>query len=329
MSELKNNKRPLKIAIQMDPIESIIFARDSSHLLGLEAQNRGHEIFYYQPYQLSLDNGKVVAELTKITLYNNPDNYYSLGEKKLYNLEEMDVILMRQDPPFDMNYITYTYLLEMLKDKVLVVNDPTEVRNCSEKIFVCLFAKFMPKTLITGDINRAQKFLKEHNNNIILKTLYSFSGNDVFHIQDASELTKQYEFLYKKYNAPLMLQEFLPGIKNGDKRIVLIDGEIVGTLNRMPKEGNFLSNMIQGGKAVKTEITDREHEICAALKPELKKRNLILAGIDVIDGHLTEINVTCPTGLKVINGLYGIKLEQKFWDVVEKKIKLCNFPIKH
>lgn len=312
MSEL------LTIAIQMDPIESINTKRDTTYLLGLEAQRRGHRLYYYQPHQLFLDNGIVKAQVTELTLSEDETNHFSLGSTQVMDMSQMNVILMRQDPPFDMNYLTYTYLLERLQPKTLIVNNPAEVRNCPEKIFACRFPHLMPPTLITGDLNQATAFFKIHQQ-VILKPLYAFGGQNVYYAQTMEQLNEKYRLLLDHYNAPIMLQKFLPNIRKGDKRIILIDGEIAGALNRIPKENEYLSNMAQGGTAIKTTISEREQAICDTLKPELKRRGLILAGLDVIDGFLTEINVTSPTGMKVINELENAHIEIKFWDVIETK----------
>ena len=232
----------------------------------------------------------------------------------------MHIVLMRQDPPFDMNYLTYTYLLERIHPGTLVINNPTEVRNCPEKLFACRFPELMPPTLITGDMEQATAFFHIHQK-VILKPLYAFGGQNIHCAESLAEFHEKYRSLQNLYSAPVMLQLFLPNITKGDKRIILIDGEIAGALNRIPKNHAYLSNMAQGGTAVKTKITPKDKLICDTLKPELKRRNLLLAGIDVIDGFLTEINVTSPTGLKVINGLENIHLENQFWDVVEAKYK--------
>lgn len=310
-------QRPKNIAIQMDDIATINVARDSTYLLSLEAQKRGHILYYYQPNQLFLKNGIVMAYVTKLKLSADEKNHYSLGATTLVNMEKMDVILMRQDPPFDMNYITYTHLLERISDKVLVINNPKSVRDCPEKIFATMFADLMPPTVITNEIAIAQDFLKEQKH-LILKPLYAFGGTDIYDAKNIKQLNDKFKYLQDKYNAPLMLQKYLKNISKGDKRIILINGEFAGALNRIPKKNQFISNMAQGGTAIKTKLTKREKEICARLKPELQKRDLLLVGIDVIDGYLTEINSTSPTGLKVINGLYNIHLEKQFWDVIEK-----------
>lgn len=302
----------------MDPIESINTKRDSTYLLGLEAQRRGHRLYYYQPHQLFLENGVVKATLTELTLSPDESNHFSLGYSETKDMSQINVILMRQDPPFDMNYLTYTYLLERLQPKTLIINNPVEVRNCPEKLFACRFSHLMPPTIITSELGQAVAFFNLHQR-VILKPLYAFGGQNIYYAETLEQLTDKYRFLLDQCNAPVMLQQFLPNITKGDKRIILIDGEIAGALNRIPKENEFLSNMAQGGKAVKTDITDKERAICEALKHELKHRGLILAGIDVIDGFLTEINVTSPTGLKVINGLDNLHLEIKFWDIIETK----------
>lgn len=310
----------LSIALQMDPIASINIKRDSTYLLGLEAQKRGNRLYYYQPHELFLDNGKVTAQLTELTLYDRPDHYFDLGERRPMDMSQMDIVLMRQDPPFDMNYLTYTYLLERIHPATFVVNNPTEVRNCPEKLLASRFPELMPPTIITGDITQATNFFHTHQK-VILKPLYAFGGENIHYAESLVEFQEHYRALQDRYNAPVMVQLFLPNIQKGDKRIILIDGEIAGALNRIPKDHPYLSNMAQGGVAVKTKITPKDKLICDALKPELKRRGIILAGIDIIDGFLTEINVTSPTGLKVINELENIHLEQQFWDVVEAKYK--------
>jgi glutathione synthase len=304
----------LKIAIQMDAIETINLDRDTTFTLSLEAQNRGHSLFYYQPHNVSLQNGEVIAVVQEMKLQRKKGDYFSLKAPKQIHLDSMDVVLMRQDPPFDMNYLTYTYLLDKIHPKTLVVNNPTEVRNAPEKLFVTDFKEFTPPTLISSDRDTIRKFCAEHKE-AVLKPLYAFGGNDVFKLDN--NLDELMDLLLGKYNCPLVAQKYLKEIVQGDKRIMLINGEFVGALNRIPAEGNIRSNMAQGGKAVPTTLTKREQEICEALKPELKKRGLILAGIDVIGGYLTEINVTSPTGLQVINNLNNTLLEKIFWNVVE------------
>jgi glutathione synthase len=305
----------LKVAIQMDPIESINLDRDTTFTLSLEAQNRGHSLFYYQPHNMSLQNGEVVASVQPIKLQRKKGDYFSLGQSQEIEMQSMDVVLMRQDPPFDMNYLTYAYMLEKIHPKTLVVNNPSEVRNCPEKLFVTDFKQFTPPTLISANRENIHKFFAEHKE-IILKPLYAFGGDGVYK-PDSSDLDSTIDELVQQYNCPIVAQKFLKEIAEGDKRIMLINGEFVGALNRIPKEGNIRSNMAQGGTAVKTTLTKREEDICNALRPELKKRGLMLAGIDVIGGYMTEINVTSPTGLQVINNLNNTSLEKIFWDEVE------------
>lgn len=311
----------LKVAIQMDAIESINIDSDTSFILGLEAQKRGYELYYYQPENLSLYDGLVVASLQKITLQRVKDNHFKSGKAKLTDLSTMDVVLMRQDPPYDMNYLTYTYFLDKIHPKTLVVNNPAEVRNCPEKLFVCDFKEFTPPTLISSDLAAIKAFKKQHGD-IVVKPLYSFGGRDVYKI--SNDLEERVGELLDKYRTPLIAQKFLKEITQGDKRIILINGEVAGMINRIPQEGEIRSNLAQGGTGEKTTLTKREKEICAVLKPELKKRGLLLAGIDVIGGYLTEINVTSPTGLQVINRLYDVCLEAEFWDMVEGKLRTKN-----
>ncbi|MDB2415272.1 glutathione synthase [Rickettsiales bacterium] len=310
----------LKIAIQMDDIDSINIESDSTFILALEAQKRGYKIFYYMPWQLSLYKNQVIANATEITLYDNKDAYYKLGENIILDLQDVDVVLMRQDPPFDMNYITYTYLLERISDKTLVINNPAEVRNSPEKIFATLFHDLMPPTLISRDTAIMQEFYNEHKD-IIIKPLHAFGGQDIHRIGENSdnfqELAKN---LCDKYNEPIMLQSFLPQVIEGDKRIILIDGEFAGAILRVPKSGDIRSNLACGGTAVKTQLTAKEAEICDILSPKLRRKGLMLTGIDVIGGYLTEINVTSPTGIRAINKLNETCLEAIFWDKVESKL---------
>lgn len=308
----ENNKK-LKIAIQMDDIKTINLDTDSTYVIALEAQSRSHELYYYNPQNLFLENGKVKANVTALTLSKQKDNYYKLGEKQTVSLNMMDIILMRQDPPYDMNYLTYTYFLEMISNDCLVLNNPTEVRNCPEKIFSCMFADLMPKTLISSDFDAVSSFFDDLGK-IILKPLYAHGGCDVFLAQNKEELKDVFEKLTNKYQQPIIAQEYIANVSKGDKRIILIDGEIAGAINRLPQDGGILSNMAQGGVAEKTELTKREIHICNTISPELKKRGLFLVGIDVIDGYLTEINVTSPTGIQAINKLYNTSLEKVFWD---------------
>lgn len=311
----------LSIALQIDPLDSLNTARDSSLYLAYEAQKRGHHIYFYEPHQLCLDQGQVMADVTPVTLDKNKEPYYALGTMEYRNLNAMDIILMRQDPPYDMRYLTYTYFLEYLDPKVMVLNNPREVRNSPEKLFPFHFKQFMPPTLVSESYDAIMRFFQNQQHTIILKPLYAFGGQDVYHATSEKELKEAYNQLLSKYPSPMVAQQFLANIKQGDKRILLLDGEFLGALNRIPTNHDFLSNMAQGGIAHKTTLTNREKQICDALKPELKKRGLILAGIDVIDGYLTEINTTSPTGLVVIDELYQTNYAALFWDKVEEKFK--------
>lgn len=316
--------KKLKIAVQMDDIAAIKIRTDTSFALSLEAQNRGYEVYYYTPDKLSMKNSKLVLTAQRVTLKDDEKDYYSLDKTEHVDPLDLDVILMRQDPPFDMNYLTYTYFLEMICDKVMVINHPAHVRNCPEKIFACKFAEFMPPTLISANKQEIAEFYKEYKD-VVVKPLYAFGGMDVFRANEKSgDVSEIADSLLKQHLSPVIIQKYLPGITKGDKRIMLIDGKIAGALNRIPKEGEVRSNMAQGGTPVKTEITEREQQICDVLGEELRKRDLILAGIDVIDGYLTEINITSPTGMRVIDRLNGSYLPALFWDVVEGKLNAQN-----
>lgn len=303
----------IKVAIQMDQIDTINIDTDSSFALALEAQKRGYEVFYYQPKDLSLQDGLVKASLRAVEFRRDKNNFFTLGNEFFSSFKEIDVVLMRQDPPFNMNYITYTYLLEKLPMHVRVINNPKSVRDCPEKLFVINFKEFMTPTLVTMNISEAEEFLHEHQE-IIVKPLYAHAGNDVNKVTDITQLTSVFHKLVTSYGAPVMVQRFIKEVSLGDKRIIFINGEVVGAINRIPPEGAITSNTARGGKAVATELTKREHKICEALGPELKKRGLFLAGIDVINGYLNEINVTSPTGMQLIDRIYGTDLPKLFWD---------------
>ncbi len=308
----------LRVAIQMDPIESIDIKGDSTFVMGLEAQKRGHSIFHYLPEDLALDDGKVQAFVRPMTLKYEEGDHFTLGNGQWVDLEDdMDVVLMRQDPPFDMGYITATHLLEKIHPKTLVVNDPAEVRNAPEKIFVTKFPDLMPPTLITSNKAKIEEFRATHKD-IIVKPLYGNGGAGVFHLQPGDEnLNSLLEMFGGINREPLMIQAYLPDVRKGDKRIILVDGEAVGAINRIPAEGESRSNMHVGGQAVRSALTDREKEICDAIGPELKARGMIFVGIDVIGDYMTEINVTSPTGLQEINRFDGACLEALIWDAIE------------
>ncbi len=311
----------LNVAIQMDHVSSIDINGDSTFVMGLEAQKRGYNLFHYVPGKLSLSNGRVLAEAEPMTLKRERGNHFTLDETRTLDLvKDADVVLMRQDPPFDMAYITATHILEQIHPQTLVVNDPREVRNAPEKLFVTHFPDFMPPTLIASDRKQILAFREEHKD-IIIKPLYGNGGAGVFHIKPGDEnLNSLLEVFTGLYREPIIAQAYLKDVRAGDKRIILIDGEIAGATNRVPMEGEARSNMHVGGKAVKSAITDRERDICAAIGPELKKRGLIFVGIDVIGGYMTEINVTSPTGLQEINRFDDVCLEADIWDAIESKL---------
>jgi glutathione synthase len=309
-----------RVAIQMDPLASINPRTDTTLLLGIEAIRRGYEVYCYQPGDLTFKAGEVTARAIPVTLRNNPDDYYTAGEAKLLNLREMDVVLMRQDPPFDMAYVTATHLLEMLHPKTLVVNNPAAVRNAPEKLFMFNFPQFVPPTLITRDVLAIETFLAEHGD-IVIKPLYGYAGHSVFRMKkDDTNLHALTEMFFAISKEPIIAQRFLPEIKSMDKRILVIDGKISAVMGRVPAQGDIRANMRAGGTGVKIEATARDILIGETVGKELAKQGIVLAGLDVIGEYLTEINVTCPTGFVKSNALYGIVQEQIFWDAVEKRL---------
>ena len=309
----------LKVAVQMDPIERISIAGDTTFALLLEASARGHELSYYRPENLSFRGGQVVAHVAPLTVRDELGNHFTLGNAKTIDLATMDVVLLRQDPPFDLAYITSTHLLERLPPSTLVVNDPVSVRNAPEKLFVLDYPALMPPTLITRDKAEIEAFRREHGE-VVMKPLHGHGGASVFKI---AEKDGNFGSLFDLFSTLLreqwVVQAFLKNIVNGDKRIILVDGEPLGAVNRVPAENDIRSNMVRGGAAAATQFTDRELEICATLAPELKRRGLLLVGIDVIDGHLTEINVTSPTGIRAIKRVGGPDLAISVWDAIETK----------
>jgi len=312
----------MKIAIQMDHISTIHIKGDTTFALCLEAARRGHELFHYTPDRLSMRDGVVFAAVEALQVRDVEGNHFTLGEKMPTNLGDMDVVLLRQDPPFDMNYITTTHLLERIHPQTLVVNDPAAVRNAPEKIFVTEFGDLMPPTLITKDLDEVRRFRQEFGE-IIIKPLYGNGGAGVFHLdKDDDNLTSLIEMFALSWREAFIVQQYLPAVRAGDKRIILIDGEPVGAINRVPALGDARSNMHVGGRAEKSELTEREQEICARLKPALRARGFILVGIDVIGGMLTEINVTSPTGLREVRNFGGTDIASLFWDCVETKRKV-------
>jgi len=312
---------PLRIAVQMDPIDRIDIVGDSTFALLLEAQQRGHDIFYYTPADLSLHGDRLLARGQSLTVEDKHGAHFELTAPRVENLADLDVVLLRQDPPFDMAYITTTYLLERIHQKTLVVNDPAHVRNAPEKLFVLDFLDLMPPTLITRALADVKAFRAEYKD-IIVKPLYGNGGAAVFRIKPGDgNLSSMVELFQTVFREPFMVQEYRPEVKQGDKRIILIDGEIAGALNRVPQAGETRSNLHVGGTAVPVELNDRDREICARLKPELKRRGLIFTGIDVIGPYLTEINVTSPTGIRQVKTFGGNDIAAMIWDVIEDKVR--------
>lgn len=310
----------MKIAIQMDHISTIHIKGDTTFALALEAQRRGHELFHYTPDRLSMRDGKVTARVEALQVRDNENDYYTLAEPQRIGLQTMDVVLLRQDPPFDMNYITTTHLLERIGGRTLVVNDPNWVRNSPEKIFVTEFPDLMPETLITRDVNEVNAFRAEFGD-IIIKPLYGNGGAGVFLLtKDDKNLGSLLEMFNVLYPEPFVVQRYLADVSAGDKRIILIDGEAVGAINRVAAKTDARSNMHIGGRAEKTELTERDREICERIGPSLKKRGLLLVGIDVIGNYMTEINVTSPTGIRELKRFGGADAAKLFWDKVEGKI---------
>jgi glutathione synthase len=310
----------LAVAIQMDPIETINIEADSTFVLALEAQARGHALYHYLPQHLSLRDGRLRAKGRRLEVRREHGRHHRFGAFETLDLAAMDVILMRQDPPFDMAYITATHLLEHVKDEVLVVNDPASVRNAPEKLFVTHFDGVMPPTLITSDRDEIVAFRAEHGD-IILKPLFGNGGAGVFRLKPEDEnLNALLEMFTLLFREPIIAQRYLPEVRQGDKRIILVDGEPVGGVLRVPAAGEARANLHVGGKAVKTALTKREQEICTAIGPTLQQQGLIFVGIDVIGDYLTEINVTSPTGIQEINRLDGVKLETRIWDAIEKRL---------
>ncbi len=310
----------LAVAVQMDPLERINFAGDSTFALMLEAAARGHRLFYYTPDKLSWLESGIVAEAARIDVRDVAGDYFRLAEAGKLDLASVDVVLLRQDPPFDLAYITSTHLLERLPRGVLVVNDPASVRNAPEKLFVMHFPQFMPPTLITRSKREIEAFLEEHGE-IVMKPLHGHGGAAVFKLQRKDpNFGSLYDLFATTFKEPWVVQRFLPQISVGDKRIILVDGVAAGAVNRVPAGNDIRANMVRGGAAAATALTDREKEICATIGPELKRRGLLFVGIDVIDGHLTEINVTSPTGIRAVRSVGVPDLAAAVWDAIEAKV---------
>lgn len=314
----------LRVAVQMDPMDSINIAGDSSFALMLSAQARGYELYHYDVEGLTLDeNDRLWAKAHPVQVRSAAGDHYSFDEAISLDLgRDIDVVLMRQDPPFDLGYITATHLLQRISGETLVVNDPVSVRNAPEKVMVLDYREFMPPTLITRDVEAARAFIAKHGA-AVLKPLHGNGGKAIFRIsEEAENLSALFEVFNQTWREPHMLQPFLPEVADGDKRIILIDGEVAGAINRLPAKGEFRSNLAQGGRAEATKLTAREQEICAAMGPRLKELGLIFVGIDVIGGtYLTEINVTSPTGIVAVDAYDGIDSAGMVWDAIEAKIK--------
>jgi glutathione synthase len=311
----------LAVAIQMDPIEGINIDADSTFALALEAQARGHALFHYLPQQLAFVHARLYASARRLEVRRQHGNHFTLGPPENMDLATMDVVLMRQDPPFDMAYITATHLLEHIHPATLVVNDPVHVRNAPEKLFVTHFNELMPPTLITSDRARILEFRKEHKD-IILKPLYGNGGAGVFHVRPEDEnLNAMLEQFTQLYREPVIVQRYVPEVRQGDKRIILVDGEPAGAVSRLPAAGEARANFHAGGQARKTTLSSRDREICTLIGPALKERGLVFVGIDVLGEYLTEINVTSPTGIQEINRLDGVKIEAQIWDAIERRYK--------
>jgi glutathione synthase len=310
---------PLNVAVQMDPIERINIRGDSTFALLLEAQRRAHPLSYYTPDRLVLDGTTVSASVRPLVVRDTAGDHFTLGDPRHVDLSSFDVVLLRQDPPFDLAYISTTHMLERIHPKTLVVNDPAHVRNAPEKIFVTEFPDLMPPTLLTRDLEAIKAFRLKHGD-IVMKPLYGQGGEAVFRVarQDIN-FGSLYDLFATMFHEPWVVQKFLPAVKDGDKRIILVDGEFAGAVNRVPAPDDLRSNMVRGGVPKATDLTAREREICVRLGPALRERGLLFVGIDVIDGFLTEINVTSPTGIRAIKNLGGPDVAALIWDKIEAK----------
>ena len=309
----------LSFALQMDPVAGIDISGDSTFALGLEAQSRGHNLWYYTPENLSFNDGKVTARGQSLELFDKVGAHFKTGPNETRSLDEFNIILMRQDPPFDMAYITTTHILERLPARTMVVNNPAEVRNAPEKLLVTHYPDLLPATLISRDSEAIHAFRATHKD-IIVKPLFSNGGAGVFRIQPNDQnLNSLLEMFFSNSREPVMVQAYLPAVREGDKRVILVNGEAVGAVNRIPGDGEARSNFHVGGSAAATGLTPRDKEICAAIGPELKRRGLLFVGIDIIGDYLTEINVTSPTGIREIQRLSGIDIAALTIDAIEKQ----------
>ena len=313
---------PLRVAVQMDPIEKINISGDSTFALMLGAQARGHRLYHYLAEELTYQDGRLYAGAHEVSVQAVAGDHFRLGDFTILDLgSDVDVVLMRQDPPFDLGYITATHLLERIQHETLVVNDPAAVRNAPEKVWVLDFARYMPPTMVTRSLGAAREFAAKHGE-VVIKPLHGNAGKAVFKIgRDGANLAPLMELFNASYREPHVLQAFLPEVDQGDKRIVLVDGEVAGAINRLPAKGDIRSNLAAGGTAHASELSETEREICAALGPELKRRGLLFVGIDVIGGRwLTEINVTSPTGIVAIDKFNGTDTPALIWDAIERRV---------
>ena len=312
----------LQIAIQMDPLNKLHHESDSSLILAKEAQNRGHKIFIYEPKDLTLKDNQLFANVSSLKIIKKKKYVFKKGKKHIINLSSINVLLIRQDPPFNINYITTTYLLEHLNSKTLIINNPKSIRDAPEKLHVTYFKNLTPPTLISQDEIEIKKFIKKYRN-LIVKPLYEKGGKGIFKItSNDKNINKKILNIIKKEKIPIIVQKYIPQIKEGDKRVILFNGEPVGIMKRVPAKNELRANLSRGGTAKKTILTTRDKFICKKLKPWLRKEEIFFAGIDIIGNYLTEINVTSPTGIVEINNLENIKIEKKFWNLVEKKLKI-------
>jgi glutathione synthase len=310
----------LSVAVQMDPIDRINIRGDSTFALLLEAQARGHALAYYTPDRLAMRDGRVFATVCGLSVADREGGHFALGDTRRVELTSFDVVLLRQDPPFDLAYISTTHLLERIQPATLVVNDPANVRNAPEKVFVTLFPDLMPPTLVTRDRDEIKQFRAEQGD-VVMKPLYGAGGAAVFRVtREDVNFGSLYDLFAATFKEPWVVQRYLPAVKQGDKRIILVDGEFAGAVNRVPAADDLRSNMVRGGAAEATDLTARERDICARLGPALRERGLLFVGIDVIDGYLTEINVTSPTGIRAIQRLGGPDIAALIWEKIEARI---------
>lgn len=308
----------MRIALQMDPPDELNYKKDSTFVIALEAQKRGHDLFYYNAQSLALKGGILSAAIAPVQFSRNEGSHYKLGNVSRETLLSFDMILMRNDFNDPLSYNAAAHLLDHVSQKVLILNDPKGVRESPEKMLITHYPELAPKTLITRDLEQIREFFEDEGD-IIIKPLNGFGGNDIHHVKNADDLARVYEEMSAQHTEPFVIQEFLPAVSEGDKRIIVVEGEPIAALNRIPKDENSRANLAQGGKAAKAEITDREREICKILKSELIKRGLVFVGLDVIGGKVTEINPKSPTGLQQIYEFDGIKCEEAIWDAFEKR----------